>query len=148
MLQEGIHELIRCPLKELLPGARDQLDATYRCGKRISHHRLGASLSKFMYHDAVTQKALRLSLRIPDGMRRQIPIRGAPVAGHFLPEGTVASIPQWITYQSPTSFYKPQVFLPDHWLGGESYASSQCTSDRKDAFNPFCSVPTIVLEEP
>lgn len=101
----------------------------------------GASLSKLRYLNAVIQEALRLCPTIPDGMRRQIPIGGASVAGHFLPGGTVVSIPQWATYQSPIKFYKPQEFLPDRWLGGESNASSPYTSDRKDAFNPFSLGP-------
>ena len=97
----------------------------------------GTSLRKARYLNAVIQETLRLCPTVPDGMRSRIPVGGAPVAGHFLPEGTVVSIPQWATYQSHTNFYRPQEFLPDRWLEGESNPSSRYSSDRKDAFNPF-----------
>ena len=131
----AIHWLLRTPavLQKLVREVR----AAYPKEEDIT----GASLSKLGYLNAVIQEALRLCPTIPDGMRRQIPIGGAPVAGHVLPAGTVVSIPQWATYQSPTNFYQPQEFHPDRWLGGESNASSPYTGDRKDAFNPFSLGP-------
>ncbi|KAL2038432.1 hypothetical protein N7G274_008771 [Stereocaulon virgatum] len=72
----------------------------------------GISLNSLPYLNAVLQEALRLCPTIPDGMRREIPKGGAAVAGHFLPEGTVVSIPQWATYQSPRNYYKPAFFYP------------------------------------
>ena len=131
VLVGAIHWLVRTPavlqnlVREVRTAFPKEADIT------------GTSLSKVLYLNAVIQETLRLCPTIPDGMRRQIPVGGAPVAGHLLPEGTVVSIPQWATYQSPRNFYKPQEFLPDRWLGGESNPSSPYSTDRKDAFNPF-----------
>lgn len=101
----------------------------------------GVSLNSLPYLNAVLQEALRLCPTIPDGMRREIPKGGAAVAGHFLPEGTVVSIPQWATYQSPSNYYKPAFFIPERWLVEASDASSLYRNDRKDAFNPFSIGP-------
>lgn len=135
VLVGAIHWLVRTPA--VLQNLVREVRTAYPKEEDIT----GASLSKLSYLNAVIQEVLRLCPTISDGMRRQIPIGGAPVAGHFLPEGTVVSIPQLATYQSPTNIYKPQEFHPDRWLGGESDASSPYTSDRKDAFNPFSLGP-------
>ncbi len=101
----------------------------------------GLSLNRLPYLNAVLQEALRLCPTIPDGMRREIPKGGATVAGQFLPEGTVVSVPQWATYQSPSNYYKPESFIPERWLAEASDASSLYSKDRKDAFNPFSLGP-------
>ena len=135
VLVGAIHWLIRTPA--VLQNLVREVRTAYPKEEDIT----GTSLIKLRYLNAVIQEALRLCPTIPDGMRRQIPIGGAPVAGHFLPEGTVVSIPQWATYQSSTNFYQPQQFLPDRWLDGELDAYSPYTNDRKDAFNPFSLGP-------
>ena len=131
VLVGAIHWLVRTPA--VLQNLVREVRTAYPKEEDIT----GASLSKLNYLNAVIQETLRLCPTIPDGMRRQVPIGGAPVAGHLLPEGTVVSIPQWATYQSPTNFYKPQEFLPGRWIGGESNAPSPYSADRTDAFNPF-----------
>ena len=131
----AIHWLVRSPA--ILQNLVREVRTVYPREEDIT----GASLSKLVYLNAIIQETLRLCPTIPDGMRRQIPAGGASVAGHFLPEGTVVSIPQWATYQSTTNFYMPQDFLPDRWLGGGSDASSPYLNDRKDAFNPFSLGP-------
>ena len=95
----------------------------------------GASLSRLPYLNAVLHEGLRLCPTIPDGMRRQIPKGGAMVAGHFIPEGMVVSIPQWSTYQSSSNFAFPSVFAPERWLEDPTYRSY--SNDRKEAFQPF-----------
>ena len=135
VLVGAIHWLVRTP--DVLQNLVREVRTAYPREEDIT----GTSLSKLRYLNAVIQEAMRLCPTIPDGMRRQIPTGGAPVAGHFLPEGTVVSIPQWATYQSPRNFYKPQEFLPDRWLGEDTSASSRYIDDRKDAFNPFSLGP-------
>lgn len=131
----AIHWLVRTPTA--LQSLVQEVRTAYAREEDIT----GTSLSKLSYLNAVIQETLRLCPTIPDGMRRQIPTGGASVAGHFLPEGTVVSIPQWAAYQSSSNFYKPQDFHPDRWLGGKSEASSPYRDDRKDAFNPFSLGP-------
>ena len=91
--------------------------------------------SQLTYLNAVLHEGLRLCPTIPDGMRRQVPKGGANVAGHFLPEDTVVSIPQWATYLSTRNFSSPTRFAPERWLPRES--DSNYSHDRKDAFQPF-----------
>ena len=95
----------------------------------------GTSISRVPYLDAVLHEGLRLCPTIPDGMRRLVPHGGAIVAGQFLPEGTVVSIPQWAAYQSADNFFSPSVFAPERWLTGSS--TSYYKTDCKDAFQPF-----------
>ena len=51
-------------------------------------------LSRLAYLSAVLHEGLRLCPSIPDGMRREVPEGSAVIAGHYLPQGTVVSIPQ------------------------------------------------------
>lgn len=101
----------------------------------------GNSVSSLPYLNAVLQEGLRMCPTIPDGMRRQVSTGGTTVAGNFVPQGTVVSIPQWATYQSPSNFQSPTSFLPERWLT-ESYKSFPSFGrDRKDALNPFSLGP-------
>ena len=96
-----------------------------------------AALTRLPYLNAVLQEGLRLCPTIPDGMRRQVPKGGAVVAGHFLPEDTVVSIPQWAAYQSEANFSFPTSFLPERWL----QKTGDRPSDRKEVFQPFSLGP-------
>ena len=99
----------------------------------------GVSLSHLPYLNAVLHEGLRLCPTIPDGMRREVSKGGAMVAGHFLPQGTVVSIPQWASYQATSNFHSPTLFAPERWLEGP--ANSQYNKDRKDVFQPFSLGP-------
>lgn len=113
----------------------------------------GVSLSRQPYLHAVLQEGMRLCPTIPDGMRRIVPKGGATVAGYFLPEDTVVSIPQWATYQSDSNFSSPSFFCPERWLPDSQQSSSPYRVDQKDAFNPFslgarnCLGKTLALLE-
>lgn len=98
-------------------------------------------LKTLPYLNAVLNEGLRLCPTIPDGMRRLVPSGGAAVAGEFLAEGTVVSIPQWASYQSPSNYYRPKNFLLERWLGNTTTGSLVYDKDRKDAFNPFSLGP-------
>jgi len=131
----AVHYLLREPTK--LQVLSDEIRTSYRNEDDIT----GISLNSLPYLNAVLQEALRLCPTIPDGMRRAIPKGGANVAGHFLPEGIVVSIPQWATYQSSDNFYKPRSFLPERWLPQAAEPSSPYKQDRREAFNPFSLGP-------
>ena len=100
-----------------------------------------ASLKNLAYLNAVLSEGLRLCPTIPDGMRRLVPKGGAIIAGEYLPENTVVSIPQWASYQSPSNYHEPRKFLPERWLANANAESSVFGKDRKDAFNPFSLGP-------
>lgn len=64
---------------------------------------------------------------------------GAIVAGHFLSQGTVVSIPQWVSHQATSNFHSLTLFAPERWLEGS--ANTQYSKDRKDVFPPFSLGP-------
>lgn len=97
----------------------------------------GKSLNKLPYLGAVFHEGLRLCPTFPDGLRREVPSGGAAVAGHFLPEATIVSIPQWAAYLSPDNFYEPLLFKPERWLVDPADDSTPYSQDRRDVFNPF-----------
>lgn len=101
----------------------------------------GASLSSLPYLNAIFHEGLRICPSFPDGFRREVPHGGAAVAGHFLPEATVVSIPQWAAYLSSDNFHQPSSFLPERWLADSSDPSSPYAKDRRDVFNPFLLGP-------
>ena len=112
-----------------------EIRSTFQSNEDIT----GLSLSRLSYLNAVIQEGLRLCPTIPDGMRREVPKGGATIAGHFLPPGTVVSIPQWSSYQATSNFHSPTLFAPERWLEGS--AESQYSKDRKDVFQPFSLGP-------
>lgn len=112
-----------------------EIRSTFKSNEDIT----GRSISRLSYLNAVLHEGLRLCPTIPDGMRREVPKGGAIVAGHFLPPGTVVSVPQWSSYQATTNFHAPSFFVPERWLEGS--ANSQYSKDRKDVFQPFSLGP-------
>ena len=101
----------------------------------------GSAVNHLPYLNAVIHEGMRISPSLADGLRREIPRGGASVAGHFLPERTVVSIPQWATYHSPDNFSSPTSFSPERWLSKSFDTSSPFSKDRKDAFQPFSLGP-------
>ncbi|KAL8819036.1 MAG: hypothetical protein Q9191_007818 [Dirinaria sp. TL-2023a] len=108
-----------------------EIRSTFRNEEDINR----AAVGRLPYLNAALSEGLRLCPTIPDGMRRQVPKGGAVVAGHFLPEDTVVSIPRWSTYQSAGNFARPQTFAPERWL--ENDVDAVYRNDRKEALQPF-----------
>lgn len=130
-----INYLIRSPSK--LQILVDEIRLSFKTEDAIDI----TSLSRLPYLTAVVNEGLRLCPTIPDGMRRQISVGGASVAGHYLPGGTVVSIPQWAAYQARGNFHSPTCFIPERWLPDRLDKASVYMQDRKDAFQPFSLGP-------
>ncbi|KAJ6025062.1 hypothetical protein N7540_005859 [Penicillium herquei] len=96
----------------------------------------GAALKSILYLDAVLNEGMRLCPTIPDGMRRNVPAGGATIAGHFVPEGIIISVPPFATYRASRNFSHPTEFAPERWLSDDQ-SSSRFEGDSKIAFNPF-----------
>ncbi|KAJ5564005.1 hypothetical protein N7513_000247 [Penicillium frequentans] len=96
----------------------------------------GSALKSLPYLDAVLNEGMRLCPTIPDGMRRNVPVGGATIAGQVVPGGMVVSIPPFATYRSSRNFTHAEEFAPERWLG-EDVQSSKFQGDSKTAFNPF-----------
>ncbi|KAB8263715.1 cytochrome P450 ClCP1 [Aspergillus pseudonomiae] len=88
------------------------------------------------YLDAVLMEGMRLCPTIPDAMRRQVPRGGARVAGQFVPQGMIVSIPPLASYRTPHNFTSPSEFAPRRWLGEDERFHGDL-SKQKEAFNPF-----------
>ncbi|GKZ36720.1 hypothetical protein AbraIFM66950_007917 [Aspergillus brasiliensis] len=118
--------------KDQLHRLVDLLHDTFPTEKDITATRL-----KLMpYLDAVLMEGMRLCPTIPDAMRRQVPRGGARVAGHFVPEGMIVSIPPLASYRAPRNFTSPSEFAPGRWLGEDERFRGDL-GKQKEAFNPF-----------
>ncbi|KAJ5809268.1 uncharacterized protein N7503_001486 [Penicillium pulvis] len=96
----------------------------------------GSALKSVPYLDAVLSEGMRLCPTIPDGMRRNVPVGGATIAGQVIPGGVVVSVPPFASYRASRNFTHAEDFAPERWLG-EDVQSSKFQGDSKIAFNPF-----------
>ncbi|RAH84605.1 cytochrome P450 ClCP1 [Aspergillus japonicus CBS 114.51] len=121
-----VNHLLREP--DVLGTLVDGLRRTFEKESDITATRL----KSVPYLDAVLNEGMRLCPTIPDAMRRQVPRGGATVAGHFVPEGMIVSIPPFASYCSSRNYTSPEAFAPGRWLGEERFRG-----DSRIAFHPF-----------
>ena len=133
VLSGAINYLLRYP--EKLQALSHEIRTTFASENDVT----AASLKSAPYLNAVLNESMRLCPTIPDAMRRLVPAGGARVAGQFLPENTVVSIPPWASYRSDRNFTNPTEFAPERWL--PSCEDSKYNADNKAAFNPFSLGP-------
>ena len=62
------------------------------------------------------------------------------IAGRFVPGRTSVSVSHWSCYHSADNFRDPDKFIPERWLGDESYGD-----DKKRALQPFSLGPRNCL---
>ncbi|PYH68338.1 cytochrome P450 [Aspergillus vadensis CBS 113365] len=97
-------------------------------------------LKSLPYLDAFLMEGMRLCPTIPDAMRRQVPRGGATVAGQFVPEGMIVSIPPFSSYRAARNFTHPNEFAPERWLEEDERFRGD-SARQKEAFNPFSLGP-------
>lgn len=97
-------------------------------------------LVRCKYMDAVLKEGLRMYPPVPIGLGRVTPKGGATIDGHFIPEGTLISVPHLATYRASWNWHQPFVFAPERWLGALEYEN-----DARDAFEPFSVGPRNCL---
>ncbi|GAB1196660.1 hypothetical protein APSETT444_005935 [Aspergillus pseudonomiae] len=127
-----INYLLREGDQRTLREVVDLLHNTFPTEKDITATRLKSA----PYLDAVLMEGMRLCPTIPDAMRRQVPRGGARVAGQFVPQGMIVSIPPLASYRTPHNFTSPSEFAPRRWLGEDERFRGDL-SKQKEAFNPF-----------
>ncbi|KAK7752081.1 hypothetical protein SLS62_006047 [Diatrype stigma] len=113
------------------------------------------AVSQCKYLFACIEEALRLYPPSPQPHQRVVPRGGATVAGRFLPEGVVVSIPVYAASRSPRNWARPDEFVPERWMGedekGGDLASSSSSSsslfrgDAREASQPFSYGPRNCL---
>ncbi|KXH43410.1 hypothetical protein CSAL01_05202 [Colletotrichum salicis] len=89
-------------------------------------------LSALPYMTTVLSEALRWYPPVPVGVWREVPESGSAVAGHWIPEKTRVSVPQFPANHSPRNFKDPEAFIPERWIPGPDYEPNT-----KDMVQPF-----------
>lgn len=92
------------------------------------------------YMIAVLQETMRIWPAIPSSLPRAS--HGCFIDGNWVPGGTKVGVHQWSAYRSERNFTRPEEFLPERWLEGES---QQFKDDNKAAFQPFAVGPRNCL---
>jgi cytochrome P450 len=93
-------------------------------------------LEELPYFGAVVKETLRLAPPGAFSHPRQVPAGGRPVAGHFVPEGTVVEVVNWAAMRSAKNFRDPERFRPERWLARSGFDDDDAT-----AFAPFSIGP-------
>ena len=93
------------------------------------------STATLPYLKAVIDEGIRMCPPVPDILRRVVVGGDTMVAGVPVPNNTVVGIPMWPTFQSSTNFTKPNEFIPERWLAGDS--QHEFAKDKKIAYQPF-----------
>lgn len=107
----------------------------------------GVNQCKYLF--ACIEEALRLYPPSPQPHQRVVPRGGATVAGRFLPEGVVVSIPIYAAARSPRNWARPDDFIPERWMGeveGEGQGEkggdlALFRGDAREASQPFSYGP-------
>ncbi|KAK3322908.1 cytochrome P450 [Apodospora peruviana] len=73
-------------------------------------------LEKLPYLTAVIKEGLRLAYGVIGRLPRRVGKGGLSLQGHFLPEGTTASMSTWMMHRNPDAFPNPDQFDPARWL--------------------------------
>jgi len=84
-------------------------------------------LEKLPYLAAVTKEGLRMFPGVI-GHPRVVPRQGAVISGAFIPGGTVVGQSFCYVHRSPLMYERPEVFLPERWLGPEAKACESALS--------------------
>ncbi|KAJ6012981.1 hypothetical protein N7522_003336 [Penicillium canescens] len=92
------------------------------------------------YMVAVLQETMRIWPAIPSSLPRTS--HGCFIDGNWVPNGAKVGVHQWSAYRSEVNFTRPEEFLPERWLEGES---QQFKDDNKAAFQPFAVGPRNCL---
>ncbi|KAJ4069059.1 hypothetical protein NW761_015156 [Fusarium oxysporum] len=95
-------------------------------------------VSKLRYLVAVLREVMRLRPTSATGLERVTPSGGKSVAGKFIPENTIVSVPTCGVMMNPRIFDHPTEFMPDRWLGKDS-------SNLVDNFFPFSTGPRACI---
>lgn len=91
--------------------------------------------------NAAIKESLRLYGAASGSLPRDIPERGAMLAGHYIPEGFTVSTQSYTIHRDPEIYPNPEVFDVSRWLG----ESRKSNSAGQLAFFPFGTGSRICL---
>lgn len=76
-----------------------------------------AILAKLPYLNAALNETMRMQPSVPGGLRRIVPAGGVEIDGHYLPEGTVLSVPGYAIQHDPRWWGDDcDTYRPERWL--------------------------------
>ncbi|KAK5064242.1 hypothetical protein LTR84_000075 [Exophiala bonariae] len=113
-LTNTIYLLYKNP--SVLARLRDELDEA----TGISPISAYETLSRLPYLRACVEESLRVRPASTMGLPRVVPKGGRLIAGQFVAEDTTVSVPTYTLLRNQEVFDRPEVYLPERWLGGES----------------------------
>jgi cytochrome P450 len=87
-------------------GGANQVDA------RFAHD----ALQHLPILNAIVWETLRMHPLVPASLSRAAPRGGAPVAGHFMPAGTLVGVPVYTLQRQAHAFPAPDEWRPERWL--------------------------------
>lgn len=90
-------------------------------------------LQSLPYLSATLKEILRMSMGVPNGMRRVVPPSGHQVGGIHIPRGTVIVHPNYMSHFDPKVFPEPHTFRPTRWIE----ASGEHLKQMEKHSNPF-----------
>lgn len=96
------------------------------------------SLLRLQYLGVCIEETLRLYPPVAAGTERVVPNSGAPIAGEFIPGGTIVLVAQYATHHQLRNFARANEWIPERWLPD---ADAEFLADRKNASRPFSVGP-------
>ncbi|KAJ5861995.1 cytochrome P450 [Penicillium solitum] len=88
--------------------------------------------------NAVLRETMRFKPTSATGLERVTPAGGKIIAGMFIPEGTLVSVPTLNVHHNPAVFVRPDEYDISRWLGSDSSALL-------DSFYPFSLGPRACI---
>ena len=113
---------------ECLKKLNDEIRSEFASADDMTMERLAA----LPYLAACIKETFRVYPPVPLGLPRLVPANGSTVGEHFVPPGTILSIPQHAMYMNESNFKRPKEFLPQRWLGDGEF-----DSDERQCLQPF-----------
>ncbi|KAK6193011.1 hypothetical protein LQW54_012895 [Pestalotiopsis sp. IQ-011] len=95
------------------------------------------SVNKLSYMLAVLNESLRLYPPVTSSLAREVPGKGADIAGHYVPGGTYVEVPHWSMNHSKENWSDPWTFDPERF----SSESKEASANNLEALQPFAVGP-------
>ncbi|KAJ5788416.1 hypothetical protein N7457_003406 [Penicillium paradoxum] len=130
LLSGATYYLLRNP--RVLRKLQDEIRSMFTSEEEINLE----SCNKLQYCLAVLTETLRMYPPVAAGLPRVVDAQGDMIAGHWVPGGTVVSVPHYAASHSSTNFTDPEQFIPERHLDDPRFAN-----DNKTAMQPFSFGP-------
>ena len=98
----------------------------------------GQQIKRLTYLDACINEALRIHSTSSLGLPRVVPEGGLTIVGHYLPKGTIVSVPSYSIHRDKAIWGEDvETYRPERWF-------ERNQADIQKTFNPFSTGPRQV----